>query len=247
MAKKQVVKQSVFRRGNITQRSETDRVSPFLSIKENGRVDVIVAAEPEGMIHFPQHSIWLQQGNSPQFPCIRGTGQVCPGCQYNDLQAKNGEKADKPKLKVYLPVYLIERDPQSGKDTGQLTPKIYSFGNQVAAQIGAITDAMQSIQGMRLRITRAGSGLNTKWTIVQMGPYAGQMPAEDFPIDYEALVSPTDREGILSMMATSGLDLTNIATEAELRSLGFAAGDEEDEEDDVPFETEEDGSGWEKA
>ncbi len=147
-----------------------------------------------------------------------------------------------------MPIYLVEKD-QAGKDTGVLTPKAYSFGVQVANQIAALAD-VQELKGLRLRVTRNGEGLNTKWTIVPMGPYAGNLPTDPFPIDIESLAVPADRDGILAMMANAGIDVSPFASYEELQALGYSGGSEEIEEveeiDDVDA-TAPVGDDWEQA
>lgn len=112
-------------------------------------IDMVPLANMDALISINQHALWRDGGGSPIFPCIRATGQVCPGCVMGD----------KAKYKAFLPVLV--------KDGGEFKLKFFAFGVSVAEQLNEIDeDSGSGIRGKVIRVRRTGAKLTTRYKVI---------------------------------------------------------------------------------
>lgn len=135
------------------------------------------------VISFMQYSIWLDEANrpeganSPMFPAIGGPHD--PG-RLLGLE---------PKFRAMM-ICVVQGDDQE---------QIWAFGKQVFKQLVEIEDALgESIRGKILKITKTGTGMNTKYRVVNTGK---SVPVDGTPdTDLLEWLGPTSREEIVEML-----------------------------------------------
>lgn len=179
------------RRGAAAMPRQSGGSSVFVKTPDGEKVDVVPMVNMDDLISIDQHSIWLDGGNSPMFICIAGSDELCPGCQLDS----------KPKYQGYLPVMQLNED-------GNTELKVFSFGIQVARQLAEIDEAVEGIKGKKLRIKREGKGLQTKYSIVNLGK---TVKLDGDPIDPVDHLGPTDREGILKLLTDRNVEAAKLA------------------------------------
>lgn len=158
------------------------RPSPYVSLKDGDTMDIVPYVGVEGIISFYQHRIWLDEGQSPIFPCLQT--RDCPGCMINN----------KPDFRAMMPV----------KVKGVDDPKIYVFGKSVFRSLAEIESAMGTIAGAVLRIKRTGAtATNTRYSVVPTGTRVS-IPEEP-PINVVEYIGPTDRNEIIDLLKNANL------------------------------------------
>lgn len=188
-------KKSPIRRGadNLTKKE-----SSFLQLKADEAIDIVPLQPISEMISVDQHAIWLDAGNSPIFVCLYGTGEKCPGCQLDD----------KAKFRGFMNVW--------NKDQGV---RLFAFGIKLARSLAEADEALDGgLQGQVLRIKKEGSGLKTTYTLTPTGRKSKEVIGME-AIDIEQHLGPLTRDGILAALANAEIDITGIATAAELKAL----------------------------
>jgi hypothetical protein len=147
-------------------------------------------------------------------PCI---GRNCPGC----------EVGNEARFKGYYPVLL---------KSGEVA--IYPFTISVYNQLEAIEDAMddgETLQGFVLKISRKGTGLSTRYTVVPVGK---RLDVSDTEIpDFIPQLGPQTKKEIVALLEDKGFEVggTTPVVKMETESAaGTATADTgtDDEDDD---------------
>lgn len=153
------------------------RDSPYVALKDGDMVDVIPLTGVDDVISFDQHAIWLDEGNSPMFPCLGS--KDCPGCMIGS----------DPRFRALLPV-MVKGDPEQ---------KILSMGIALFRTFIDIDTAVTGgIKGAVIRVSRRGNGLSTKYAAVFTGNRAKTVPA--LTLNMLEHIGPMNREDIIAAL-----------------------------------------------
>lgn len=184
----------VFRTGRVKAAGEGG-AGKFVKLEAEKPLDLIIMWPTEKMISFDQHAIWRDEGASPMFPCIKGTGKKCPGC----------EIGDKPRFRGVMPV-VEQTDAEK-------TVKIWSFGIQTARDLQDIEDATGNLVGLLIRVKRTGTGLKTRYSVVSLGKkFNVERLVSKIP-DIAAELGPTDPAEIRRMLAGGDIEEDDVEVE----------------------------------
>lgn len=200
--------QSLVRRGtkHISQASE----GQYVSFPADQVVELVILQDLEDMVSFDQHTIWLDAGGSPSFPCISQIDD-CPGCELDD----------KPKMKSILLVAVRNEEKE-------LVVKYWAFGISVSRELVNIEDMAGSLKGKVIRVKRTGTGFKTKYTLMHTNKTPTNLPADEDLPDVMEQIKPDNKADIIALLVEKGV------LEASGKPAKPAVDDEEDEFEDVP-------------
>lgn len=191
----------------------------FVKLPPNEPISITPLTGLDEMISFEHHSIWLDAGNSPQFPCSQD--ENCPGCMIGNQARSRG-----------LLNVMIKTDEG-------MKVQVWAFGMSVMKSLAEIEEAMDngSIAGHVIRVKKTGQGLGTKYSVVPTANSAKTMPAESEHIDLVPLVGELDRDKIVAMLEEAGqwIEEDDVKPVAKKKSRP-APPPVETEEDDDDFE-----------
>ena len=185
MAKKG--KPSFIRRGReAVEKAIANSGETFLKLKDGDSVEIAVIGGVDDIISFDQHSFWIDEGDSPIFPCLQD--DTCPGCMLGD----------NPQFKAIITVMIKE-------DSG-MSERLMIFGKSVLRSLVDAEDAIgESLHGKILRYSRKGSKLQTRYSLIPTGRSV-KVPelnkVELNPIDY---IGITDRDEIIEALRSKNL------------------------------------------
>ncbi len=158
----------------------------WLKLADGDSFEIVAIGGVEEIISFDQHAFWLDEGNSPIFPCLQSDD--CPGCML-----KND-----PRFKAIMPIMI--------KNDGGQQERLIIFGKAVMRALADAEDAVgDSLHGHILRYSRKGSGMTTKYAVIPTGRTAKVPTIEEFalqPIDH---IGPTTREEIIDVLREAKL------------------------------------------
>jgi hypothetical protein len=150
----------------------------FFGVKAGETATVALLTDLDEIISVDQHTFWKDGGSSPSFVCI---GKGCPGC----------EKGDQPRFRGFMNVVTPEGDV-----------KLWSFPISVYKSLEELEETAGSLKGMALRVRATSKGKFTATTIVPTGK---RVKIDGYElIDVIEKLGPTDRDGILEMLAQTG-------------------------------------------
>lgn len=128
-----------------------DANSKFIKLTAGKPVEIVPLSGLDGVISYNQHALWLDEGNSPIFPCF--AEEWCPG----DILG------DKPRFRALLLCVV-----RGGDSTHE--EMILPMGIALFKQLVSIEEAIgESIRGHVIRITRTGERLSTRYNAVPTG------------------------------------------------------------------------------
>lgn len=193
--------------------------SKFLKLKAGKAIEVVPLTGVEGILSFNQHALWLDEGNSPIWPCFGKPW--CPGEIIGD----------KARFRALLLV-VTKDDP----DTEMILP----MGSSMFKQMVAVEDAIGgSMKGQVIRVLRTGEGLATKYNIIPTGRRIKVTGDPDTNLMEH--IGPTTPEEVIEMLEKAGKwtddhqeEYDRLRLAAKKRS---AAADDDDDEDDDEEET----------
>lgn len=158
----------------------------FLKLADGESVEIVVIGGIDEIISFDQHAFWLDEGDSPIFPCSQD--KDCPGCMLNN----------QPRFKAIIPVMVKTESGQEGR--------LLVFGKKLMQDFADAEDAVgASLHGQIVRYSRKGSGMTTKYSLMPTGRSVKVPTIEEFepkPIDN---IGPTDREEIVRILTEKKL------------------------------------------
>jgi len=150
----------------------------FFGVKAGEAATLAMLTDLDEIVSVDQHTFWKEGGNSPSFVCI---GKGCPGCA----------KGDQPRFRGFLNIVTPEGDV-----------KLWSFPIGVYKSLEELEETAGSLKGAALRVRATNKGKFTTTTIVPTGKHVKIAGYE--LIDVVEKLGPTDREGILEMLAQTG-------------------------------------------
>lgn len=189
--------------------------SKFLKLKAGKAVEVVPLTGVEGVLSFNQHALWLEDGNSPIWPCFGKPW--CPGEVIGD----------KARFRALLLV-VTKDDP----DTEMILP----MGSSMFKQFVAVEDAIGgSMKGQVVRVLRTGDGLATKYNIIPTGRRVKVTGEPD--INLMEHIGPTTPEEVIEMLEKAGRWTEDHQDEYDRLRLAAkkkaaAPADDEDEDDE---------------
>lgn len=217
---------SIIRRGP----ASAKKSNVFIAVKEDEPANVVPVLPTGNIVSIDLHAFWAVNP-AVTFACIKNSddaGDGCPGC---DLGDKAGYRA-------FLPVLDSE---------GEL--KVLPFGISVERQLVTLEDELGTIVGKKLRIKRTGSGLATKYQVINLGKdIEVDVEESDAETFVESHIEIKDRDKIVEELVSAGLmggkkkskvveeeeDLEDEADEEEEDDEDEADEEEDDEEDEKP-------------
>lgn len=212
---------------------KTGGENQWLKLPAGAGVNIVPLTGLDEMISFEQHSIWLDGGNSPIFPCSQTPD--CPGCMIGD----------KPRARGLLNVMT------KNAETEQWEVKVWAFGMSVMKSLAETEEATdnETIKGHIIRVKKTGSGLSTKYSIVLTTGTAKSMPADSELIDLVPLVGDGDRDKIIASLEEAGKWTSkkkgkSAPAEDEEFDEDETDSDFEDEDDEAEDSSDEDEASW---
>lgn len=176
-------KKSIIRKGPSGGKKSND----FIAVKEDEPVTVVPVLPTGEIVSIDLHAFWAVNP-AVTFACIKDTddaGDGCPGCMLDD---KAGYRA-------FLPVLDGE---------GEL--KVFPFGISVERQLVTLEDELGSIVGKKLRIRRTGTGLSTKYQVINTGRDVSVSVKAKSAADFvESKIEIKDRDKIMEELEAAGL------------------------------------------
>ncbi len=156
--------------------------SQFLGLKDGESHVLAPMVGLDELVYADMHEYWDIRP-AIFHPCI---GRDCPGC----------EAGNDPRFKGYFPVLLKSGDVA-----------IYPFTISVYNQLEAIEDSMddgETLKGFVLKISRKGTGLATRYTVVPVGKRI-DVPSE-VP-DFISQLGPQSRDEIIALLEDNGFEV----------------------------------------
>lgn len=157
----------------------------FLKLQDGESTEFAVIGGLDEIISFDQHAFWLESGNSPIFPCLQT--EDCPGCQLNN----------EPRFKAVMVVLA--------KTEGGTEERLIIFGKQVVTALRDANDAVGDLNGHILRMSRKGTGLNTRYSLMPTGRTTKVPKIEEVSLNPIENIGPTTREAIVEALEQAGL------------------------------------------
>lgn len=211
MAKKKA--RSPFTTGKVTTKPTGDGQA-FLSLKDGDTIQMAPLVGLDQMVSADMHEYWNIKP-AIYHPCIGA--RKCPG------EAVENE----PRFKGYLPVLV--------KDQGVM---IYPFTISVYKQLEQLENALddgETLAGFVLRVSRTGTGLATRYTVLGIGK---RIDISDSEVpDFIDRLGPQTLEEIWELLEKNGYDRED--TEAE-PTVAKPPKDDEVEEDEKSDEKSDD-------
>lgn len=182
----------------------------FIAVKEDEPVTIVPILPTEDISSIDLHAFW-QVNPAVTFACLDGTDDGCPGCELEDKAA----------YRAFLPV-LDSEDKM----------KMFAFGISVERQLVNLEEELGSIVGLKLRVRRTGSGLGTKYHVINTGKTTDIEVSEKEAAKFvESNIEVKDRDTILKELREAGL-LKGGKKKVEEEDEDLEDEDEVDEEDD---------------
>jgi hypothetical protein len=202
--------------------------SIFLKLESGKPVEIVPLTGVDGILSYNQHAIWLDDGDSPMFPCF-----IQPWCPGEII-------GDKPKFRAML-VCVTREEP----DRQVILPMGVSLYKQLLANQDAVGS---SIKGRVIKITKTGEKLSTRYTALLTGRVMKKIADMDLEIELIEHIGETDPDVVVEMLKKAGIwTKAHQAQYKELRKKYPVADaddadddDDDDIEDDVETEDEED-------
>lgn len=152
----------------------------WLKLEPNSSIDFVCLVEDTEIISCEQVAIWLTDGGSPVW-CY--TGKDDP---LHDLGLSK-------RYRAFLPVLV-----KSGGDAFDEV-QVWPMGVMAHKAVMEIADAIGSIKGQVLRAKRTGSGLATKYSVINRGKEVDVSDVDE--VDIPAMLGPLTTEGVREMIA----------------------------------------------
>lgn len=156
----------------------------FVSLEPDSTTSMVPLVNLEGMLYADMHQIW--EFEQPIiFPCI---GENCPGCLVGD----------EPRFKGYLPVLVH----------GESEPQVWPFTVSIFRQLEDLENLLiddgreNGIQGLAIKVSRKGSGLQTRYSVATLGKEVDIDGVE--PPNYIDKLGPTTANEIWDLMEERG-------------------------------------------
>lgn len=153
---------------------ERGNMTKWMKLEPNSSIDIVCLVEAEEIISCEQCAIWLTDGNSPVWVY---TGAEDP---MHDLGLAK-------RYRAFIPV-LVGDEVQ-----------VWPVGIQAHTALMEIADAIDSIKGQKLRAKRTGSGLATKYTVINMGKRVDVSHVDE--VDVISMLGPLTTEGVRQLIA----------------------------------------------
>lgn len=191
----------------------------FLKLADGDSFEIVAIGGVDEVISFDQHAIWIDEGNSPIFPCLQS--KDCPGCRIGDT----------PRFKAIMPI-LVKTD--AGQEE-----RLIIFGKAVMRALADAEDAVgASLHGHILRFSRKGSGMTTKYSVMPTGRQYAKAPSiEDFGLQPLEHIGPTEPEDIIESLRQA--KKWKAEYDSPKRALKSAETESWDDEEFVDIEDEE--------
>ena len=165
----------------------------FLSLKEGDTIQMAPLVGLDGMVSADMHEYWNIKP-AIYHPCVGA--RKCPG------EAVGND----PRFKGYLPVLV--------KDQGIM---IYPFTISVYKQLEQLENALdegETLAGFVLRVSRTGSGLATRYTVLGIGK---RIDVKDSEVpDFIDRLGPQTLEEIWELLEKNGYDREDADSEPEV-------------------------------
>lgn len=155
--------------------------SVYLTLKDGDSKEVASVGDVESILSFEQHVFWLDEGNSPMFPCLKS--RDCPGCMLG------GDTR-------FRAIMLVQAK-------GEEEQRILALGKDLLRQVIAANEALDGqLKGAVLRISRKGSGMQTKYNAM---PTARKAKVGTPELDLLEHIGPIERDEIIELLKVPGL------------------------------------------
>jgi hypothetical protein len=159
----------------------------FIAVKEDEPVTIVPVLPTGEIFSIDLHAFWAVNP-AVTFACIAhadDAGDGCPGCNLGD---KAGYRA-------FLPVLDVDGDL-----------KVFPFGISVERQLVTLEEELGEIVGLKLRVKRTGSGLSTKYQIINTGKTVDVEISSKKALDFvESKIEIKDKAQILRELREAGL------------------------------------------
>lgn len=156
----------------------------FIKVKEDEPVTIVPILATSEIVSIDLHAFW-QTNPAVTFACLDGTEDGCPGC----------ELGDKAAYRAFLPVLDNDGDM-----------KMFAFGISVERQLVTLEEELGEITGLKLRVKRTGSGLSTKYQIINTGKTVEVEVSEKEATKFvESNIEVKDHDQILKELREAGL------------------------------------------
>lgn len=158
----------------------------FLRLKDGDSIEIAMIGGVDDIISFDQHSFWLDEGDSPIFPCQQD--DECPGCMLGDG----------PQFKAMVTVMV--------KTEGGMEERLIIFGKSVLRALVDAEDAVgDSLHGKILKYSRKGTGLNTRYSVIPTGREVKVPELNDVSLKPIENLGMIDRDEIVEALRSKGL------------------------------------------
>jgi hypothetical protein len=196
---------SVIRKGPSSGRGN----KTFIAVKEDEPVTIVPILPTEQIVSIDLHAFWTVNP-AVTFACLDGTDEGCPGC----------ELGDKAAYRAFLPVLDSEGDM-----------KMFAFGISVERQLVTLEEELGEIVGLKLRVKRTGTGLATKYQVINTGKNTEVEVTEKEATKFvESNIDVKDRDTIESDLRAAGL----LGGKSASKKAKDEDDETEEEEDEAP-------------
>lgn len=178
----------------------------FIKMKDGDTVTVVPVVSTENIMSVDVHGFW-ELNPAVTFTCLAGTKDGCPGC---DLDNEAGYRA-------FLPVL---------DENGEL--KVFPFGIGIERKLVVLENEIGDIVGLRLRASRSGNGLKTRYEVINTGKRVEVEVDEEEALSFvESKIEIKSHDQVVEELEAAGL-MKNGSSKKSKR----ADEDEDDEEED---------------
>lgn len=161
-------------------KDKQDGPNMWMRLMPNQSADIVILVEIEDIITVEQCAIWIEGGGDDgvKSPVWTYTGPNDPMHELNEV---------KKSYRAFLPCV----------ENGEV--KVLPMGKMLHGALLDIADAAGSIAGMQVRVKRTGSGLNTRYSLVQTGKRMDVSKYDE--VDVVALLGPLTPDGVRELIA----------------------------------------------
>lgn len=181
----------VIRKGSSALPREAGSGSFMTNPADGEYTDFVPLSGLDEMISIDQHVFWGENGTTVMFACLQDPS--CPGCALDN----------QPRYRGYLEVATqIDGDWQA---------KIFGFGVSVARSLADLGTMFPSgIEGQVLRLKRKGSGLRTKYMVLNVGKQMKSGLPDPLEVDIEDEVGVMTRERAIELLVENGHVMSDV-------------------------------------
>lgn len=204
-----MAKKSPFTKGRRSIPAGDSDGAGFISLKDGDKIQLAPLQGLDGMISADMHEYWDIRP-AIYHPCV---GKDCPGCAVGN----------EPRFKGYMPVVV------KGEDGVSIWPFTISVYRQLETLEEALYEDGKDLGGNVLAVSRQGSSLKTRYSIMGTGRTVDMTDIEE--PDFISRLGPQTIPEIWDLLEENGFERPDAAPKTVVEDDPDEAGEDDDDDD----------------